>query len=103
MQRFQDKKELAWDLYRRVPSKRREDFENEFHHRVTRNDKADEKLLQDWTDELQAKVRVIERRSEAWETKQMGIEDFSSQQRRTWEKLEEIVAFSVSATALKSS
>ena len=103
VQRFQDKKEQAWDLYRRVPSKRREDFENEFHHRVTRNDKADEKLLQDWTDELQAKVRVIERRSEAWETKQMGIEDFSSQQRRTWEKLEEIVAFSVSATALKSS
>ena len=103
VQRFQDKKEQAWDLYRRVLSKRREDFENEFHRWVTRNDKADEKLLQDWTDELQAKVRVIERRSEARETKQMGIEDFSSQQRRTWEKLEEIVAFSVSATALKSS
>ena len=80
VQRLQDKKEQAWDLYRRVLSKRREDFENEFHHRVTRNSKADEKLLQDWTDEMQSKVSVIERRSEAWETKQMEIEDFNSQQ-----------------------
>ena len=61
------------------------------------------KSLQEWTDEMQSMVQEAERELEAGQMKRMEIEDFSSQQRRTWEKLEEIVAFSVSATALKSS
>ena len=47
---------------------------------------------------MQSKVQKAERELEAGERKRTEIEDFSSQQRRTWEKLEEIVAFSVSAS-----
>ena len=90
----------------RVPSfrrKKKEDFEKDFGHKAVYNGKVDENSLQGWTDEMQSKVQKAERELEAGERKRMEIEDFSSQQRRTWEKLEEIVAFSVSATALKSS
>ena len=106
VQRLQEKKEQAWDLYRRMPNFRRkekEDFERDLERKAMRNGKVDEKSLQEWTDEMQSKVQTADRQRDARERKQMEKEDFSSQQRRTWEKLEEIVAFSVSATALKSS
>ena len=106
VQRLQDKREQAWDLCRRVPnsrSKKKEDFEKEFEHRVRYKGKADEKSLQEWIDELQSKVQTADRQREARERKRMEIEDFSSQQGRTWDKVEEIVAFSVSPIALKSS
>ena len=64
VQRFQDKKEEAWPLFRRqggLSRKTRDDFEREFKHQVMRsldcNSKEDEKSLEKWTDELRAKGR----------------------------------------------
>ena len=57
-QRLQDKKEQAWDLYRRVPNFRskKEDFEKDLEHKVVYNSKTDEQSLQDWIDDMQTKV-----------------------------------------------
>ena len=99
VQHRQDKKEQAWDLYRRMPNfkrKKKEDFEKDLKHKAMHNGKVDEKSLQEWTDEMQSKVQKAERELEAREETWMESEDFNSQQRRTWDKLEEIVALSVS-------
>ena len=105
VQHLQDKKEQAWDLYRRMPNFRRkekEDFERDLEHKAMRNGKVDEKSLQEWTDEMQSKVQTADRQRDARERKQMEIEDFNSQQRQISEKLEEIEAFSMSPMALRS-
>ena len=97
VQRLQDKKEHAWDLYSRVPNFRRmkkEDFERDFAHKAVYNGKVDEKSLQEWTDEMQSKIQKAERELEARESKWMASEDSNSQRRRTWEKLWEARAFS---------
>ena len=90
VQRLQEKKEHAWDLYSRVPSfgrKKKEDFERDFAHKVVYSGKVDEKRLQEWTDEMQSKVQRAERELEAREKKWMESEDSNSQRRRAWEKL----------------
>ena len=49
VQRLQDKKEHAWNLYSRVPNfrrKKKEDFEKDFEHKVVYNGRVDEKSLQ---------------------------------------------------------
>ena len=97
VQRLQEKKEHAWDLYSRVPifgRKKKEDFEKDFGHKVVYNGTVDEKSLQEWTDEMQSKVQKAERELEARESKWMASEDSNSQRRRTWEKLWEARAFS---------
>ena len=99
VQRLQEKKEHAWDLYSRVPSfgrKKKEDFEKDFGHKVVYDGKVDEKRLREWTDEMQSKVQAAERQLEARERKWMESEDSSSQGRRAWEKLWEAGAFSSS-------
>ena len=58
--------------------------------------KADEKSLQEATDELQSRVHAAEHQLEARERKWMGMEDSSSKRRRAWEKLWEPGAFSSS-------
>ena len=58
--------------------------------------KADEKSLDEWTEELKAKTQATDRRREAWEAKQMELEDSSSHRRRAWEKLWAPGAFSSS-------
>ena len=67
VQRFQDKKEEGWALFRRqggLSRKTRDDFEREFKHQVMRsldrNSKEDEKSLEKWTDELRAKAEAEE-------------------------------------------
>ena len=53
VQHLQDKKEQAWEFFRRpggLGRRTNEEFEKEFDHRVMRNEKADQKLLQEWTD-----------------------------------------------------
>ena len=90
VQRLQEKKEHAWDLYSRVPSfgrKKKEDFERDFAHKVVYSGKVDEKRLQEWTDEMQSKVQKAERELEAREGRWMESEDSNSQRRRAWEKL----------------
>ena len=99
MQRLQDKKEHAWDLYSRVPNfrlKNKENFEEDFKHRAVYDGKVNERKLQEWIDEMQSKVRAAERQLEARERKWMESEDSSSQGRRAWEKLWEAGAFSSS-------
>ena len=64
VQRLQEKKEHAWDLYSRVPSfgrKKKEDFEKDFGHKVVYDGKMDEKRLREWTNEMQSKVHKAER------------------------------------------
>ena len=63
VQRFHDKKEEAWALFRRQGGLRRktkEEFEKKFEHQVMcgldRHSKEDEKSLQKWTDKLRAKA-----------------------------------------------
>ena len=97
VQRLQENKEHAWDLYSRVPNFRRvkkEDFERDFAHKVVHNGKVDEKSLQEWTDKMQSKIQKAERELEARESKWMASEDSNSQRRRTWVKLWEARAFS---------
>ena len=97
VQRLQNKKEHAWNLYSRVPNfgrKKKEDFEKDFGHKVVYNGKVDEKRLQEWTDEVQSMVQKAERELEARESKWMASEDSNSQRRRTWEKLRESGDFS---------
>ena len=65
-------------------SKKKEDFEKDFEHKVVYKDKVDEKSLQEWTDELQSKCQVADREREARERKWMEMEDSSSRRRRTW-------------------
>ena len=70
VQRLEDKKEHAWDLYRRMPNfkrKKKEDFEKDLEHKAVYNGKIDEKSLQKWTDEMQSKVQKAERELEARE------------------------------------
>ena len=99
VQRLQEKKEHAWDLYSRVASfgrKKKEDFEKDFGHKVVYSGKVDEKRLREWTDEMQSKVQKAERELETRERKWMASEDSNSQRRRTWEKLQELADFSSS-------
>ena len=96
VQRLQDKKEQAWDLYRRVPNfrrKKKEDFVKDLERKAVYNGKIDEKIRQEWTDEMQSKVQAAARQLEARERKWMESEDSSSQRRRAWEKLWEPGAF----------
>ena len=84
---IQDRTEQAWELCRRQARfNPRKDFEEKCNLRVVRNDKADEKLVQKWTDELQVMDWRAERQLEAQETKQMECEESSSQVRRAWGK-----------------
>ena len=88
VQRLQEKQEQAWKFFRRQGGLRRrtrEEFE-EFDHKVMRNITADEKLLQNGRTSCRPRPGVNERRSEAGETKQMEMEDSSSQRRRAREK-----------------
>ena len=98
VQRHEDKKEQAWDLYRRSNFKREkeEDFEKNLEHKTVYNGKIDEKSLQEWTDEMQSKVQRAERELEAREGKWMESEDSNDQRRRAWEKLWEPESFSSS-------
>ena len=87
MQRLQDKKEHAWDLYSRVPNfrlKNKENFEEDFKHRAVYDGKVSERKLQEWIDELQPKVHAAERQLETRERKRertwMESEDSSSPQ-----------------------
>ena len=82
--------------------KKKEDFEKDFKHKVVYDGKVDEKRLREWTDEMQSKVQKADREIEARERKRMEIEDFNSQQRQISEKLEEIVAFSISPISMRS-
>ena len=82
VQRLEDKKEHAWDLYRRMPNfkrKKKEDFEKDLEHKAVYNGKVDEKRLREWTDEMQSKVQKAERELEARERKWMESEDSNSQ------------------------
>ena len=84
VQRLQEKKEHAWNLYSRAPSfgrKKKEDFEKDFGHKVVYDGKVDEKRLRKWTDEMQSKVQKAERELEARESKWMASEDSNSQRR----------------------
>ena len=90
VQRLQDKKEHAWNLYSRVPNFRfrnKENFEGDFKHRAVYDGKVDERKLQEWIDEMQPKVRVAERQLETRERKWMETEDSNSQRRRALEKV----------------
>ena len=82
-------KEQAWELCRRVPNYRhkKEDFDKDSKHKVVYNGKADERSLQEWTDEMQSQVHAAERQLEARERKWMELEDSSFQRCRVWEKL----------------
>ena len=82
--------------------KEKKDFERDLEHKAMRNGKVDEKSPQEWTDEMQSKVQTADRQRDARERKQMEIEAFNSQQRQISEKLEEIVAFSMSPMTLRS-
>ena len=64
MQRFQDKNEEAWALFRRqggLIRKTRDDFEREFKHQVLRSldrdSKEDEKSLENWTESYEQRPR----------------------------------------------
>ena len=99
VQRLQDKKEHAWNLYSRVPNFRfrnKENFEGDLKHRAVYDGKVDERKLQEWIDEMQSKVRVAERQLETRERKWMETEDSNSQRRRALEKIREPEAFSLS-------
>ena len=83
VQRFQDKKEEAWTLFRRqggLSRKTRDDLERENKHQVMRsldrNSKEDEKSLEKWTDELRTKA-------EAEEIQKMKQEDVRSRKLRS--------------------
>ena len=70
MQRLQDKKEHAWDLYSRMPKpnfrlKNKENFEEDFKHRAVYDGKVNERKLQEWIDEMQPKVHAAECQLEA--------------------------------------
>ena len=68
VQRPQEKKEQALEFCRRQGGLRwRTREELEFEHMVMRSNSADEKLLQEWADELRAEAQRAERISEAWE------------------------------------
>ena len=85
VQRLKDKKEQAWDLYRRMPNfkrKKKEDFEKDLKHKAVYNGKIDERSQQEWTDEMHSKVQKAERELEAREGKWMESEDSNSQRRR---------------------
>ena len=103
VQRLQDKKEQAWDLYRRMPnfrSKKRENFEKDCKHRAVYDGKVDEIMLQERTDEMQSKVHAAARQLEAQERKWMELEDSNSQRRRAREKLWKPGAFTLSPLSI---
>ena len=104
-QRLQDRKEEAWELFRRsagLRPKLREEFEREYTRRVTggsssspfSNSETEEKSLQQWAEELLKNALAEERKREARESQKMGQEDASSQQRQSWDKLHERYAWS---------
>ena len=79
-QRFQAKKEEAWEFFRRVPSfkpKSQEEFEEEFKRRVmtgysSGSTEGREKYLDEWKIELQKKALEGDSRLEAKERVKMG-------------------------------
>ena len=94
VQRLQEKKEHAWDLYSRVPNfrfKNKENFEEDFKYRAVYNGKVNEMKLQEWIDEMQPKVHAAERQLEIRDRKRerawMESEDSSSHRQRAWEKM----------------
>ena len=64
--------------------------------RAVYDGKVDERKLQEWMDEMQPKVREVERQLETRERKWMETEDSNSQRRRALEKIREPEAFSFS-------
>ena len=98
----EDKKEEAWELFKRQPrfgAARREEFEREYKQKVTTKMRspfdlglpdADEKFLQEWVDKLLVKALAEDRKKEATECQKMRQEDVNYQWRQTWEKLREI-------------
>ena len=94
-QRLQDRKEEAWELFRRP--KLREEFEREYTRRVMRgssssqfsNSGSEEKSLREWAEELLKNAQAEERRRKARESQKMGQGDASSEHRQSWDKLRE--------------
>ena len=85
LQRFQGKREQAWEFFQRQARLRpnaREEFERKFEHKVMNGlystSKVDEKSLDECTEELRTKAQATDRRREAREAKQMELEDSSS-------------------------
>ena len=85
--RLLEKKEEAWELFRRQPGRKRttkEVFAQEFKRRVTNKmegpvgSKVQEKFLLEWTNELRKVAQEEERMLEARETRKMCEEDVHS-------------------------
>ena len=94
-QRLLEKKEEAWELFRRQPGNKqttKEKFAREFKRKVTNmmdghvGSKVQEKYLLEWTNELQKVFQEEERRLEARETRKIGEEEVlsCSRQIREW-------------------
>ena len=90
-QRLLEKKEEAWELFRRQPGNKqttKEKFAQEFKRKVTNmmdgpvGSKVQEKYLLEWTNELRKMAQEEERRLEATETRKMGEEEVLS---RSWQ------------------
>ena len=102
-QRLQDKKDEAWEFFRRqggMRTRTREDFEQQFKQKVhasglyRASQEEQERQLQEWTEELQKLAQKQERKLEARERTEMGQEDANSQWRRSWDKALEQAALS---------
>ena len=83
-QRLLEKKEEAWELFKRQPGNKqttKENFAQEFKRKVTNmmdgpvGSKVQEKYLLEWTNELRKVAQEEERRLEARETRKMGEEE----------------------------
>ena len=89
-QRFQGKKEEAWELFQRQPrsgtSRKQKVTSKRFSPFDLGPPDADEKSLQEWVDKLLVQALVEDRKKEARERQSMGQEDSNSQRRRAWEK-----------------
>ena len=95
-QRLLEKKEEAWELFRRQPGHKqttKEKFAHEFKRRVTNmmdgpaSSKVQEKYLLEWMNELEKGAQEEERRLEVLEIKRMSGEDAQSRNRQAWDKI----------------
>ena len=93
-QRLLEKKEEAWELFRRQPGNKqttKENFAQEFQRKVTNmmdgpvGSKVQGKYLLEWTNELRKMAQEEERRLEARETRKMGEEEVHSCSRQICE------------------
>ena len=83
-QRVLDKKEEAWEVFRRLSNvdHTREEFERQFERRVTStfaSIDSEDKSLQQWITELRPEASAEDRRKEAQEREAMKREDAASQ------------------------